>query len=374
MSSTITFVAEQTQNLDTVCYRGSAPLSQLAQISQADVFDQVTNPDGLQRDLSRKHAIEAYDYVARAVDENYPRAFPEVVLNVRDKSVVKIQTLKLPGTDNEDIVLVRLTFDLDKIEKARSVKVSRVDGNHRLWFAEGDGERKPLTLSAPYQLHVGLTREQEASLFLDINAEQKGLNTSHLSVLRSRLTPEEIELLEHPARAYAKRLADDTASPFHELVYFGGSKAGIKAEGHKRPISFTSLEGGTRRMLRKSQYLAEMVSDPQAQYEMVRRYWRAVQATWPEAWEPTTMGDWVITQNIGVTSLSLLGATVLDRALASGEVDDNHIEALVGATKDVFDWHKNTTASNGGVSGMSGNRAALDIAGRMAAKLPKRKS
>ena len=50
--------AVQTDNLDTKCFRGSAPLAHLAVISQPDVFDQVTNPNGLQRDLSPKHASD----------------------------------------------------------------------------------------------------------------------------------------------------------------------------------------------------------------------------------------------------------------------------------------------------------------------------
>ncbi len=371
MTQHITFVAERTRNLDTTCFRGSAPLAELARVSRADVFDQVTNPEGLQRDLSRKHAAEAYAYVAREPDEAFPRAFPEIVLNVRDTAVAKVQELKLPAGD-QDVTLVRVTFDVEKIQRAKNVKVSRVDGNHRLWFADGDHERSPLREHAPFQLHVGLTREQEASLFLDINAEQKGLNTSHLAVLRSRLTPAEIELAEHPHRVFATRLANDEASPFNGLVYLGGSREGIKATGHKRPISFTALDGGVRRTLRKSVYLQEMLADTTAQYELIRRYWRAVAQTWPAAWEPETMADWVITQNIGITALSLLGATVLDRSLASGDVEASYVVALVEATKPAFDWDKSVPASQGGVSGMSGNRAALDIAGRMAAKLPKR--
>ena len=61
--SEIEILGYKTKNLDTVCYRGSAPLAHLALISQTDVFDQVENPDGLQRDLSFKHASEAYEYV-----------------------------------------------------------------------------------------------------------------------------------------------------------------------------------------------------------------------------------------------------------------------------------------------------------------------
>src|ERR1044072_8801136 len=150
--NTITLTALETKNLDTVCYRGSAPLADLARISQADVFDQEDNPDGLQRDLNRKHASDAYDYVARPADKELPRAYPEVILNVRDKHVLTTETESLADGSR----LVVLPFDVDKIMNARTVKVSRVDGNHRLVFAGGSKDRDPLTAQAPFQIHDGL--------------------------------------------------------------------------------------------------------------------------------------------------------------------------------------------------------------------------
>src|SRR5271154_2660676 len=102
--------AQKGKNLDTQCFRGSAPLAHLALISQTDVFDQVNNPNGLQRDLSPKHASEAYEYVKRAKDPDYPRAFPEVVLNVRDKKILKL---------DEDGQIVRMQFNINDMKDGR---------------------------------------------------------------------------------------------------------------------------------------------------------------------------------------------------------------------------------------------------------------
>ncbi|HTD41107.1 MAG TPA: hypothetical protein VK671_10840, partial [Mucilaginibacter sp.] len=44
-------------------YRGYEKLSTLSEISKADIYDQKINPTGTQRDLSSKHAREAYEYV-----------------------------------------------------------------------------------------------------------------------------------------------------------------------------------------------------------------------------------------------------------------------------------------------------------------------
>lgn len=363
--NTVTLIAMMTPNLDTTCYRGTAPLKDLTVISQADVFDQITNPDGLQRDLSRKHAADVHAYAAADPKEELPRAFPEVVLNVRDKAVVKVEKVNLPA--GTPVSLVKLTFDLDKIDRAKTVKVSRVDGNHRLYFGNGDErDRSPLSVGAPFQIHLGLTREQEANLFLDINATQKGLNTSHLSVLRSRLTPDEVELVQHPERAFARRLAEDPASPWFEMVHLGGSKAGAKEQGLKRPVTFTALQSGVRRTLSKSQYISDLVT-PDAKYALIRSYWQATKIVWPAEWaEPA---DYLLTRNIGVTALSTFGASVIDRAMASGDIQQDDLVALMKPVAKTIDWSKD--AKKNGIVGMSGNRAVLEIAGTLAAKLPK---
>jgi DGQHR domain-containing protein len=357
----IEVLAEESKNLDTICYRGSAPLAHLAAISQADVFDQVTNPDGLQRDLSPKHAAEAYEYARRDPDKEYPRAFPEVVLNVRSKSAVRVEDLESDG----GVKLHRLTFDRNAMRDGK-VHVSRVDGNHRLYFAEGDDRRDPLLVDAPFQLHVGLTREQERSLFVDINANQKGLNSSHLAVLRSKLTPEEQEIRDHLERWIAKRLAEgDSQSPWLGLIHLGGSKKGARAQGLTRPVNFASLEGGVKRTINKSQYIHDL-TDPEAQYVLVRNYWQAVKEVFREEWGRPK--DYLLLRNLGVTSMSILGGTIIDRCIPRGAVDVPDMAMYLDQARARFDWSKDATGERA-VTGMSGNRAALIIAGEMAAEL-----
>ena len=361
----VTLIAEESANLDTTCYRGSAKLSDLARISTADVFDEIANPEGLQRDLNRKHANDAYEYAAREPDDALPRAFPEVMLNVRDPSVVEVERID----SKTPIRLVRLSFDVGKISRAKTVKVSRIDGNHRLYYAAGDGDRAALDILGPYSITLGLSPEQEAGLFLAVNAEQKGLNTSHLATLQSRLMPDAVELERYPQRVFARYLAEDDTSPFFEMVHMGGSKAGQKAAGKRRPVSFTSLMTGVRRTLTKSQYLPDLTSGD-ARYNMIRSWWQAVQAVWPEAFE--NPGEYYITKNIGIQSLSILGATVIDRAMASGNVEVLDLVDLLEPAKGVYDWHRSATTA--GVTGMSGNRAALLVAGELAARVGKVRS
>jgi DGQHR domain-containing protein len=363
---TITLIAMEQPNLDTICYRGVAPLYDLAAISQADVFDQVSNPHGLQRDLSPKHASEAYNYVSREQDVDFPRAFPEVILNVRNEDVVHVEKITL-GRQRK-VIGFEFTFDLTSVLEqadAGDIVVSRVDGNHRLFYAMGNGRREPLYAEVPFQLHVGLSPEQEANLFVDVNANQKGLNSSHLHVLRSRLTPEEQELRDRPERVFARRLASDVGSPWHDLVYLGGSRKGSREADIDRPVSFVTLEQGVRRTLTKSQYIHDLTS-PDAQYVLVRNFWQSVKDTFEEEW--TDYKEFLVLKNLGVLAFSIMGGTVIDRAMARGEVTPEAMGFYVEQARDRFDWSREATGERS-VVGMSGNRAALLIAGELTADL-----
>lgn len=358
----VEMVVHATRNLDTVCYRGEAPLAHLAMVSQADIYDQVTNPDGLQRDLSPKHASDAYEYVHQGRRVGFPRAFPEVVLNIRDRKVMELDPIDgLPEGAAEQF---RLTFDRTKMQSGR-VSVSRVDGNHRLHYAEGDDRRDPLLDHIPFQVHIGLDRAQERSLFVDINANQKGLNSSHLAIMQSKLTPEELEIRDNLDRWVAKRLTDDPGSPWHGIIHLGGSKKGARTQGLPRPVNFASLQAGVGRTLSKSQYIHDL-TDPSAQYAIIRNFWRAVKAVFAQEWG--TPKEYLLLKNIGVLSFSILGGTIMDRCLARGKYEVADLARYLEQVRSRFDWSSDATGESA-VQGMSGNKAALILAGEMAAEL-----
>ena len=353
------FLAFKSKNLDTECYRGTAPLAELAIVSHADVFDQDTNREGLQRDLSPSHAAGAYEYAARKPDKNHPRAFPEVVLNIRDRDVLQVEPVEGDGGR------VRLIFNVDAIRKAKTVKVSRVDGNHRLYYTAGDERRQPILLPAPFQIHIGLTKDQETGLFVDMNANQKGLNTSHLSWLVNRLNEEEMEMKEHPERWIALRLAADPLSPWYGIIHMGGSKAGAREQSLIRPVNLKSLEGGVKRTLSKSAYVHD-ITDIKAQYILLRSFWQAVKQVFPEEWAKPK--EYLILRNLGVVSLSTLAGTVIDRCLARQRIDMADMARYLAQSRGTWDWRADAVGDRS-VGGMSGNRAALIVAGRMAEDL-----
>lgn len=353
------FVAFKSRNLDTECYRGTAALAELAIVSEADVFDQDTNRDGLQRDLSPTHAANAYDYVSRPSDKDHPRAFPEIVLNVRDRDILRVENMD--GDDSR----VRLIFDVDAIRRARSVKVSRVDGNHRLYYVGGGQRRQPVYLPVPFQIHVGLSKEQETGLFVDMNANQKGLNTSHLSWLVSRLSKEEVQMKEHPESWIAIRLAEDPLSPWYGIIHMGGSKGGAREQGLVRPVNLKSLEGGVKRTLSKSAYIHD-ITDMKAQYILIRNFWQAVKQVFAEEWAKPK--EYLILRNLGVVSLSTLAGTITDRCLARQRVQVEDMAGYLTQCRGTWNWRADAMGDRS-VSGMSGNRAALIVAGKMAEDL-----
>jgi hypothetical protein len=71
------------------------------------VFDQESNPDGLQRDLSKKHAAEAYDYVARDRKPTTSRAPSPRSSSTCATRRGQVEPIKLPA--DVPVQLVKLT-------------------------------------------------------------------------------------------------------------------------------------------------------------------------------------------------------------------------------------------------------------------------
>src|ERR1700734_2355256 len=107
-------------------YRGFASLCDLADISQADIYDQKNNPKGTQRDLSPAHARNAYEYVKNS-DFGF---WPEVFLCARKNDIT---TFTPSSPETPDIGILEIEID----GNSKNIAVSRVDGNHRLHYADG---------------------------------------------------------------------------------------------------------------------------------------------------------------------------------------------------------------------------------------------
>jgi hypothetical protein len=139
----------------------------------------------------------------------------------------------------------------------------------------------------------------------------------------------------------------------------------VVTQGLSRPVNFASLQAGVGRTLAKSQYIHDL-TNPEVQYLVIRNYWEAVRRTFSDEWAKPK--DFLLLRNIGVMSMSLLGGTIIDRCMARGNAHVEGMARYLRQAKTSFDWSRNATGERS-IGGMTGNRAALIIAGEMAKEL-----
>lgn len=317
--------------------RGFARLCDLARMSRADIFDQKTNPSGTQRDLSPKHARDAYIYV-KTEELAY---WPEIFLCARNSEVISFTSLK------ERPEVGTLLVDIETVRSTHDVLISRVDGNHRLNFAGGDFEGyEAVTRVVSFCMAYDLPLDEEIKLFRDINNNQRRMSTSHLDNITVRLSQESILKRKEPDLYIAKTLAEDQSSPLHGMVYQGGKQvAGT-------PIPLRSLRSGISYMMSRPTKLTAL-NDPDAQYKVVKNYFEAVRRWVPEAW--TNTKDYLVLRGAGLWGICFIGAEVIDRALAEGKFRPEDMIKILRSGR-TWDW------SNGGdFRGYSGRGGAVAI-------------
>lgn len=344
------------KSFDVMTYRGYAKLSDLARISQPHIYDEAKDQTGIQRDLDNTHALRAYKYAAFGEGKlgDY-RLWPELVLNVRDPTVVTLE----PVAKADGLNLTKLTFDLSKIEKSSlSPAISRVDGNHRLHYALGDEKRKLPAVDATtaFSITIGLDTLAEQALFKDINDNQKGMNTSHLDHIVFRSTPQMKLMGDEPELWISERLHEDSESPFLGLVYRGGARS----QGSQRFINLRSLKNGVQLMLSSGKALKTMPGPPgyvvSAQYLLIRNYWNAVKKIYSSDWNK----DSLLLKGVGYRAMSIAGGYIIDRCLPQGKTESKEMETFIERTRKtrfddgrLLDWSGDGPASSyGGMKGV----------------------
>lgn len=320
----IKFIVLKEEILGIQTYRGSGKLSDIARISQADVFDEQKNPTGTQRGLKLQHARSAYDYVTKN-----PFCFwPEVILSCRNSDVInfEIRDQELnSGTLYVDIV------KLKKYQKRKKIPISRVDGNHRLHFADGTEDGfDPIDKKASFCLLMDLTPEKEIQLFRDINNNLERMPTSHLDYITVRLTPDEQLKRDDPSLYIAQKLDEDTESPFYKRV----SKTGKK--NVDRDIPLRSLHTGIQYMRSNTKDLQTLSGgNIDIEYLVIKNYFLALKEWKPEAW--TSPKDFLLLRGSGFWGACFLGGVVIDRCLSDGKWEVGDMLNIIKSGKN-WDW------------------------------------
>lgn len=301
--------------------RGYAKICDLADMSRPDIYDATKNPTGTQRDLSPKHARDAYEYV-KGEEVGF---FPEVFLALRDPEVASFKMT------NSTSGFGTLQIHLSAIRNSSEIKISRVDGNHRLQFADGQSDGFPrLDKIVSFCIALDITKEQEIKLFRDINNNQRRMNTSHLDNIDLRLAGAKAIARRDPALYIAKKLRDDSDSVFRGKIYDGGRSDVTKF------IPLRSIKTGLEYMFSRPTRLTSL-DDVDVQSAVIKNYFAALKSWQPEAWSHPK--DYLMLREAGLWGICFLGANIIDRALGRGKYKASDMLAILRAGAD-WDWSK----------------------------------
>jgi DGQHR domain-containing protein len=323
--------------LNVECYRGFAPAKYVSSISQPDVYNQFSNPEGTQRELSISKAKDAYAYMdAEGADPATDQRFmTEVVLNVRRENVVEVEQLR--------DAFYKVTVLLDMLtDSEEEPDISRVEGNHRLTYAHGFKKLPALDVPISFCLISGINKLMEAKIFRDINSNQKPMQTSHLDNIDMRIDEMGGKAAEDHVKI-AFKLSRDLQSPFLDIVYAGGKKA----PGQLLPITLRSLGTLVRIMQAKSEKLSAL--DFEQQYHVIRAYWKIISGIFQAEWNDSKK-QYLLMRSAGTIALAFAGATAINDLYVLGKIKNlaDYLEPLRGNV----DWSKNGPAQ--GLNGVGG--------------------
>lgn len=375
------------RNLNLLVIRGFARLDQLAAISAPDIYDHYTNPSGTQRDLDKKHAEQCFIYAATSNEvlaEDEPRAFPEIILNARDRQVIEVYQFDDPdfllpvdsfSSDAEfggGLVGARVRIqDLEFPHPSKNPQISRVDGNHRLSGMDLDAvlglDDESESIAVPFSLYIGLTTEQEVQLFKDINSEHKGMDVTHLVNVEVRISGDS---MKNDASKRHMWMADMLAQPgkaFEGMIFRGGSRTGAKVTlGKLPPIKLNTLASTIKLQLSKADVTMANYSDqPDLVLELLNRYWSAVKHVFSAEWADRT--NYILLQTIGLSGFAQLGASLMNQGCTDGRVSKKDFELYLQVVKDSVDLSRQSEQWRG-IAGAGGASRVAEVLIKAATK------
>ena len=331
-------------NLTCKALRGFARLDYLAVASGPDVYDKFLNPGGTQRSLDSARTERIYEY-ALGEENGKPimgsRAFPEVLLNVRDRLPIELYDLasgeQMSFTDvvtKPSGTVVGIRIHLDKLEFPKpdfEPRISRIDGDHRLsgmdhHLIDDEGN---LTLAdgmvpvVPFALFLDLTTPEERRIFNVVNSKRQNVEPALLETQRVDLmSDEERRSPENIASVIARRLAD-TGGAFEKMIFAGGDRVGAKKLGLKLVLKSSTLASTVKTQLASRKSVSGPLSkEPDELFLYVNNYWKAVRETFPQEW--ANREDYILLQTIGLGAFAKYWGEIIEKVIdqSAGRVED----------------------------------------------------
>jgi len=316
---------------DRCVFTGFAPAWLLARISFADTFDE-TSGLGYQRPFNRQHSLEFKRYIQREGTSTIPLTF-----NLRPE---RAGVWEVNG-EHSGSKLATLTIRGD----SRNI-MSQVDCQHRLGFLGGSN------VEFAFMAYLGLSVEEEMSIFRDINGKAKGLSSSLIDSTDARLAGDALSEAS-PALFYAMQLNQNPNSVWYQRLKLGGTVT----VGNKRGASLRTMQQAVRRFL--SEANLEKCTAHESITKALIDFWGAVAFLLPEAW--ANPRGHLLTKGVGVYSLMSIGGEMVRDARAYKRAYD--MDYFIGQLSDFIDkidWsNKGPLMGYGGVKGADAALALL---------------
>jgi DGQHR domain-containing protein len=334
-------------------YVTALPLKELRKHAKVDYWTP-DNPEGYQRPLVDRRLAE----VARYVREEHGILPTSILLCARDNDPDPV-TFEASDSYGEDLESGKLAIPEQAI-------LWVADGQHRLFGVirsyERDGLAELENYPFPVTIMTGVDRYAEMEHFNIVNTRQKKMQTDivdrHL-VLRAQR--EGLKMIargrageKEYARAKATRVVDllnEESGPWHHEIAVPGV-AGRDDGLVRQHAMVVSLEPALKDpwlSTRSEQELATLIT----------RYWRALQQTWPEAFEAPS--DYRVQATVGIYSLHLVLPSVIHLGLADHDLSEGKMTEIwkaTGITSDFWSKEDGDTLTLG--TGMASIRALAE--------------
>lgn len=249
--------------------------------------------------------------------------------------------------------------------------VSIVDGQHRegglFWAWERKAKFNP---DVPVMLYYGLRYADEATLFDDINTNQRRLPKALIEATKVHMEAGE-KTHKQLLREVAFSLAQDGDSPWHGLINMTG------ARDPEKPISYEGLRRSMAGML-PEKLVARLLQRDLVLDKVAKKYWELVSRACAPAWQDRpriVTGDdgesmeqavkYRLKDLAGVASVSKLGSDVLGTALDQSKTEEEFWSAVASQISKLgqVDWEKKPgnpwTSFGAGFAGQTGLYATL---------------
>jgi DGQHR domain-containing protein len=252
-------------------------------------------------------------------------------------------------------------------ERFGKAAVSIVDGQHRtgglFWAWEREADFNP---DVPVMLYFGLRYADEATLFDDINTNQRKLPKALIEATKVHMEQGEPSHAQ-TIREVAFALAQDGDSPWFGQVNMTG------ARDPEKPVTYEGLRRATGNMLQEK-LIARLERQGLVLDKVAKKYWELVSRACAPAWQerprlvvPIEGGDPVeekvkyrLKDLAGVASVSRVGYDIIGSALDQSRTDEEFWSAVASMVSKlgVIDWEKREgnpwTSAGAGFAGMTG--------------------